>query len=262
MLDLFNSSIAISYMSEFLRIKAQKLSEQLSVPLIQSSKVSKNNSIKFVLEFSDERLSLVNTSSSAPGPVFVDFIGGKIGHRRQQFTVKNQAILKAIGIKKGHRPTILDATAGLGQDSFIMAWAGCEVTAIERSPIIFALLEDGIYRGKDNVEVEPILNRIKVINSDSIKFIASINEVNAPDIIYLDPMFPHRKKSSLVKKEMRCLQEIVGEDADSTTLLELSLSTAKKRVVVKRPTKSDFLSQTKPSLSFKGKSTRFDVYLI
>lgn len=57
----------------------------------------------------------------------------------------------------------------------------------------------------------------------------------APDVVYLDPMYPHRQKSALVKKEMRVFQSLVGNDDDADSLLIPAMTIAKRRVVVKRP---------------------------
>ncbi|MCA9466306.1 MAG: class I SAM-dependent methyltransferase, partial [Nitrospira sp.] len=81
-----------------------------------------------------------------------------------------------------------------------------------------------------------------------------------PEVIYLDPMFPHKEKSALVKKDMRVLQEVVGPDEDADELFTIARTVATNRVVVKRPDYADFLSGLKPQTSIKTKKHRFDIY--
>lgn len=237
--------------------KAEIIAAQLGLPLVED-RLSK----AIVLEINSEDISLVYTAPKSPGPTMVDFVGGKMGYRSKNSGFKDQDIIKACGIKKGMRPSILDATAGLGRDGFVLASTGCKVTLIERNPIIAILLEDGIRRAEDSPATQKIAANIDLHCSDSAQFISAINEEQRPDVIYLDPMYPHRTKSSLVKKEMRVLREVVGNDYDSEQLLQAALEKALKRVVVKRPKGAEYLADKRPSMSFDGKSTRFDVYFI
>jgi 16S rRNA (guanine1516-N2)-methyltransferase len=164
-----------------------------------------------------------------------------------------------MGLKSHSTPKILDATAGLGRDSFILASLGFEITLLERSPIIHALLEDGIKRAGADAETAPIVERMHLIQTDAIHWM----QTHAPfDIIYLDPMFPERNKSALVKKEMRIFQDVIGDDADANALLTAALACATKRVVVKRPRLAAYLAELTPSFSQTGSSSRFDIYLI
>ena len=82
------------------------------------------------------------------------------------------------------------------------------------------------------------------------------------DVVYLDPMFPERKKSAKVKKQMQAFHAIVGTDADADGLLALALNVATYRVVVKRPAGANYLAEKKPSYSLEGKSTRYDIYTL
>ena len=132
---------------------------------------------------------------------------------------------------------------------------------LERETIPAQLLQDGLTRSKNSPETKGITDRMHLIESDSIEYLNKLTPAEAPDIIYLDPMFPHSKKSRLVKKEMQAFQQIIGQDADADKLLETALKISKKRVVVKRPRKSEFLGNKKPSHSHVGRSSRFDVYI-
>ncbi len=237
--------------------KAEEISNKLGLPII-SERISK----PLVIEVSNNLIALTYTAPKSPGATLVDFVGGKMGYRSKNSGFKDQDIIKACGIKKGMRPSILDATAGLGRDGFVLAGTGCKVTMVERNPIIALLLEDGIRRALAAPETADAAANISAHNMDSTEFINSINDPDRPEVIYLDPMYPHRTKSSLVKKEMRALRDVVGDDFDSDGLLIAALKKASKRVVVKRPKGAEYLADKKPSMSFDGKSTRFDVYLV
>ncbi|OOZ35985.1 hypothetical protein BOW51_09410 [Solemya velesiana gill symbiont] len=208
-----------------------------------------------------ERLELRQGGPKPPGPVFVDFVAGKSAHRRKFGGGRGQPLAKAIGLKKGLTPTVLDATAGLGRDAFVLATLGCEVTLVERSPIIAALLEDGLRRAGDDPETAEIIQRMSLVQSDTTVYLDSLQGEARPQVIYMDPMYPHREKSALVKKEMRLFREIVGEDVDSAILLEAARRCAVARVVVKRPARAEHVGDQKPGFSIESPNTRYDVYV-
>jgi 16S rRNA (guanine1516-N2)-methyltransferase len=235
--------------------KSIALAKQLNLPLIACASQSYN----YWLTFNSDLLELCETNKNSR-PIFVDFLGGKILHRKKFGGGKNQLIAKAIGIKPKQLPTIIDATAGLGADSYVLATLGCKVTLIERSPIIGALLQNGLERAKDAKDLAS--QNMQLVIADAITYLRALPDDAKPDVIYLDPMFPHRTKSALNKKEMRILRDLVGEDIDAEELFAVAMSKAKKRVVVKRPRLAPLISDKAPTLQFKGKSGRFDVYLI
>lgn len=237
--------------------RGQAISDKLGLPL-----VSDRSAKSLVIEVSNELITLAYTAPKSPGATMVDFVGGKMGYRNKNSGFKDQDIIKACGIKKGMRPSILDATAGLGRDGFVLAGTGCKVTLVERNPVIALLLEDGLMRAQQVEQTADIAANISLHCEDSSKFINGIIDSERPEVIYLDPMYPHRTKSSLVKKEMRALRDVVGDDFDSDELLRAALEKATKRVVVKRPKGAEYLADKKPSMSYDGKSTRFDVYLV
>ena len=159
------------------------------------------------------------------------------------------------------RPNVIDATAGLGRDGFVLAALGCHVTLIERHPIVAALLNDGLQRGLAIPETANIIKtKIKFIQGQAVNLINQLSQDEKPEVIYLDPMFPHRDKSALVKKEMRLFQSFIGADEDIELLFDVALKTAKKRVVVKRPSKGPGILGKDPQLVLTGKSTRYDIY--
>lgn len=213
----------------------------------------------FALQLGDDGLQLLQLGPDSPGPVRVDFLEGATAHRRQFGGGAGQMIAKAVGIQQGVRPHVLDATAGLGKDAFVLATLGCEMHLTERQPIIAALLEDGLARAAGDFEVGAIVARMRLLQGNAIERMAAW-EGEAPQVIYLDPMFPHRDKSALVKKEMRLFRPLVGDDLDAPALLEAALKLASHRVVVKRPRKAPIIEGQKPSYSLEGKSSRYDIY--
>jgi 16S rRNA (guanine1516-N2)-methyltransferase len=235
---------------------AQQLSQKLNIKIIKKNITD----YPFVLLYKNNRLSILQTATN--NLIYADFLEGKIKHRRLYGGGRQQTIAKAIGLKGKNIPTVLDATVGLGQDSFVLAALGCKVTMLEKSSIIAALLADSLTRASRNKEVAPIINRMKLIIADSIQHIQTLTPKQKPDVIYLDPMFPPRKKSALVKKEMQVLQAFLSQDNNEAKLLQVARNYAKKRIVVKRPKLAPSIDNQKPDITFKGKSCRFDVYLV
>ncbi|TBV00088.1 class I SAM-dependent methyltransferase [Stutzerimonas kirkiae] len=213
----------------------------------------------FALQLGDDGLQLLELGPQAPGAVRVDFVEGAVAHRRQFGGGSGQMIAKAVGIAPGVRPRVLDATAGLGRDAFVLASLGCQVLMIERQPLIAALLEDGLVRASRATEVQDIVQRMALLQGNAIELMRGWGE-DAPQVIYLDPMFPHRDKSALVKKEMRLFRPFVGDDLDAPALLAEALRLASHRVVVKRPRKAPALEGAEPSYRLEGKSSRYDIY--
>jgi len=217
----------------------------------------------YFLQLTPQHLQLMQQAPKASGPIYVDFTAGQVAHRRQFGGGKGQTIAKAVGLNRMPPPVILDATAGMGKDAFVFASLGARVILMERSPVSAALLSDGLERALFDDEISDIIKRMSLVFGDArlLKPDSDLILNKAPDVIYLDPMFPHRKKSALVKKEMLAFQSLIGDDNDSNELLDVSRTLAKKRVVVKRPIKAPWLNNQKPSLSMKMKKHRFDIYL-
>jgi 16S rRNA (guanine1516-N2)-methyltransferase len=227
------------------------LAEALALPL--------EGAAEFALQLGSAGLQLQELGAAAAGPVRVDFLEGAVAHRRLHGGGSGQMIAKAVGIQPGIRPTILDATAGLGRDAFLLAQLGCPVTLIERHPLIVALLVDGLARALPDPEVGPIIERMQLCPGNAIELMRDWAET-PPQVIYLDPMFPHREKSSLVKKEMRVFRPLVGADDDAALLLQAALALATHRVVVKRPRKAPNVDGPAPGYALEGKSSRYDIY--
>ncbi|WP_241737587.1 class I SAM-dependent methyltransferase [Neptunicella marina] len=207
-------------------------------------------------------LSLKQLDEPKTGAVQVDFASDAMNYRRQHGGGKKEAVAKAVGIKTSQRPSILDCTAGLGRDAFVLASLGCQVKMIERSNVVAALLDDGLQRAASHPDLMHWLPQHMQLLTGTAVMVMQQWQGDNPDVVYLDPMFPHRKKAALVKKEMRLFQQLLGPDEDADALLPPALALAAKRVVVKRPAGAPHLNQQKPQIEMAGKANRFDIYLI
>lgn len=253
------SRCAVGYVENIDSELAQKVAKKWQLTYIGDVASLKNHpTIDFLLQVNCHQLELIKCDEPKLGGIKVDFVEGAVAHRRKFGGGRGQDIAKAVGLKHGFTPHVLDATAGLGRDSFVLAGLGCKVTMMERMPIVAALLKDGLARAELNSEITEIIDRLSLIHASSIE---NMTMAVQPDVIYLDPMYPHREKSAAVKKEMRIFQTLVGEDLDADALLAPALKLAKYRVVVKRPSYAPPLANKKPSTSIKMKKNRFDVYV-
>ena len=179
----------------------------------------------FALVLTAERLELRKLDEPKLGAVYVDFVAGAVAHRRKFGGGRGQAIAKAVGLKSGETPRVVDATAGLGRDAFVLASLGCRVTLLERSPVVAALLADGLARAALDAEIGSwVGERLHLIPGPALENLQTLDFT--PDVVYLDPMFPHKQKSALVKKEMRVFQSLVGPDLDADALLPAALAVA------------------------------------
>jgi 16S rRNA (guanine1516-N2)-methyltransferase len=209
----------------------------------------------------DGRLELSRTDAKQVGSLSVDFVKGTLAYRLKFGGGREQAIAKAVGLKHNLNPKVLDLTAGLGRDAFVLASLGCCVHMIERCPPIAVLLEDGLKRAKIDPNIGSwVSERLSFEYNNSIEALSDLNF--KPDVIYLDPIFPEKKKSSLVKKDMQLVQFLAGVDEDADKLFESAYSLNPPRIVVKRPDYADFIANVKPDTSIKTKKYRFDVYLL
>ncbi|VAW85530.1 16S rRNA (guanine(1516)-N(2))-methyltransferase [hydrothermal vent metagenome] len=216
----------------------------------------------YLLILNAEGFEFCNTAQQTTGTVKADFLSGTFAHRLRTTSIKQELLAKAVGIKAGKRPCVLDATAGLGRDGFLLASFGCVVTMVERHPIIALLLADGLSRALTDSSLTPIVkNNIEFYKEEAIEHMADLELHNRPDVVYLDPMFPHQKSSAKVKKEMQLFRIAAEENADAPALLKQALQCATTRVVVKRPLQGPAISGPAPSFQIKGASTRYDIYL-
>jgi 16S rRNA (guanine1516-N2)-methyltransferase len=238
--------------------RASSLAAKLKIPLAEKD----TEDFQLLLICSADSLTLKQTGKNSPGPINANFTDSTMAYRLKHGGGRKQDLARAIGLKKGWQPTIIDATAGLGRDGFVLAHLNCIVHMLERSPILAVMLEDSLMRARQDKQLAETANRIKLTNTDSREFLPLLKPEEKPDVIYLDPMYPERTKSSLVKKEMRILRSLTGDDSDAGELLNIALQFALNRVVVKRPRLAPTLDDIEPSHSITGKTSRFDVYLI
>jgi 16S rRNA (guanine1516-N2)-methyltransferase len=232
--------------------QAHQLGEQLHLPVFTS--IPPN--FDFFLHVG-QRLAL-SSASDLHCLVYSEFSHETMGYRLAHGGGRQQLLARACGLKPHKNPDILDLTAGLGNDGFILASLGCHVTLLERQPIIAALLNDGLQRAAQQRATQAICHRIFAIQTNSLTY---LQQTPVADVIYLDPMYPKRQKSAKVNKNMQLFQKLVGEDADARQLLPLALACARQRVVVKRPKNAPHLSEKQPSMMLDSKKTRYDVYM-
>ncbi len=180
-----------------------------------------------------------------------------LNQRLTRTNIPQELLIKAIG--KGRYKTVLDTTAGLGRDALIMASVSEKIVLLERHPKIFQGLEQTLTQAHNVEALQALLQRIELIHICAIEFLKTYSGPGF-EVIYCDPMFPKKTKSALPKKESQYLQSIIGTDEDAEMLIEVALSKAQNRVVVKRPLQSPVLIK-KPTMQYKARAHRFDVYV-
>ena len=201
------------------------------------------------LELTDGRIGICADFTKMLGRLRPDRLGREL-------------LVRAAKGKKAYDPehrTAVDATAGLGEDSLLLAAAGWEVTLFERDPVIAALLKDALERaGRDSL-LSDIAARIHFTEGDSIAVMPAL--VPSPDLILLDPMFPQRQKSGLAKKKFQLLKQLERPCEDETALLEAALAAHPRKIVIKRPANGPFLAGQRPDYSLNGNTIRYDVII-
>jgi 16S rRNA (guanine1516-N2)-methyltransferase len=198
--------------------------------------------------------------AQAEGELRVDFVGGAVAHRLRFGGGRGQALAKAMGLRAGKTPTVIDATAGLGRDAFLLASLGAQVTLIERSDQMHALLVQGMDEAAlEGGELAEIIGRMTLLKGDAKDLLPTLSGA----AILIDPMHPPRHNSALVKRELRQVREIVGTDEDAADLVRVALEHARNRVVLKWPAKADPIPGIRAcSHQIRGKSTRYDVFMV
>ncbi|MFP5383002.1 MAG: class I SAM-dependent methyltransferase [Gammaproteobacteria bacterium] len=198
--------------------------------------------------------------------LLIDFLSGALQYRARIQQARSEMLVRACGVPKdGSAWHVVDATAGLGRDAFLLAVCGAEVTLLERHPVLALLLEDAL-TALAAVHTD-IAARLHLVEHEAVEWLHGLATGACPEVVYCDPMFPPRTKSAAVSGEMQVLHRLVGETPDAGNLLAAALHAAKRRVVVKRPLRADPLCATglekiRPSYALSGRASRFDVYLI
>lgn len=253
-------SLAVLPLSEGDEPVATELVASLGLPLLATGADSRLcATAAAVLAIDGSTLSLQLTGKGAPGPVAVDFGARAMRHRRR--SGHNELLGRAVGIGKKPELQIIDATAGLGRDSFVLADLGCLVLLCERNPVIARLLQQGLYNARNSGDVwlADAAMRMRLYQADARTLDTALESM---DVIYLDPMFPRRDKSAAVKKDMALFQFLLEEEpGDGSDLLDWALVQDVARVVVKRPPRAPALGDIVPSHSIQGKAVRYDVHV-
>lgn len=231
--------------------RAKSLAQQLGIDFVTESVTETD----LVLGYGEGGLELRDLRDRRTRPVCIDFMKADVRPYSANLS-RRQPLARAMGKKN---KTLIDATAGLGQDAFLLAALGYQVTAIERHPVLAALLADALARVEAGSPVGKALgDRLNAVTGEARQLIVKLPPA---DVIYLDPMFPpKRSKSALARKEMRMVRDLVGEDTDASQLLEVALECARNRVVVKRPQHARPL-RAHPDFAHSGKLVRYDVYI-
>ena len=215
---------------------------------------------------SENPLRLLQLAGESMLVLSADLANPTLNYRRLKGGGKQQMLAKAVGLGAGTELRVLDATAGLGRDAFILAGLGASVRMLERAPAVRTLLESALERARSSAAAQrsdfaQTISRLSLQAGDAINYMAALSRNKLPEVIYLDPMFPPRQKHALVKKEMRILHDLVGADPDAEQLFAAARATGARRIVVKRPRLAPALSSAQPNHVFSGQSNRFDVYL-
>ncbi len=193
------------------------------------------------------------------GPrLVVDFLSGRAGYRLRHGDA-GQAVARAVGVRGGQRPRVLDLTMGLGGDAFALAALGCVVWGVERRGEVAALLDNGL--GRAGAELPWVGERLRLCHGEAVQWAPRLAAALSPEVIYLDPMYPEGRRRGAPRKEMALLRDWLGGDEDADDLLGLALSLGARRVVVKRPRRAPPLVGREPDVCREGRSTRFDIYL-
>ena len=245
------TAVAVLVRERSTNASASALARELELPLVQRAD---STQFRYLLVPSPQGLQLCDSRNPRVRPLSVNasWLVTQVG-----IISRRQPLARAVGRRAR---TVVDVTAGFGDDALLLAAIGYRVTAIERCPIIGVLLRDGIMRARADSRLASLLDqRLSLVIGEAREVLPGLDPV--PDTIYMDPMFPpKRKRSALTRKSARVLRELVGDDEDAPRLLELCLRQANQRVVVKRPHYAAPLL-AKPSLSCSGKLVRYDVYL-
>ena len=204
----------------------------------------------------DESGYYLEDSFSRQHPLRVDFSQPEFLSRLRFAGKKTELVARAVRAGEGVR--VLDCTAGLARDAFVMAFLGCKVTLVERSRVVSTLLRDGLKRARKVPKLSSAANRIKLTNADSLVLMAQTNLES--DVIYIDPMFPEKDGAAAVRGPMQHLQRFIGPDEDAMALLLVALQAGCSRVVLKRPPHGRWLSPIQPTHIFKNKNSRYEVF--
>lgn len=243
--------LCVSYKDENYLSDARSLAEHLKVELVDHDQWMKEKKTPLLLIYEENGLHLTDGSLSMCGDL------SNMIPRVRQSNMQQEMLVKAARIKGVEEELIaVDATAGMGEDSVLLAAAGFQVYLFEYDPVIAALLSDSLRRALDLPELREIVCHMHLTEGSSIEGMKHLDFL--PDVILLDPMFPARQKSALVKKKFQLLHHLEQPCSDEKELLEAAIQAKPRKIVIKRPTKGPYLAGIKPSHSYSGKAIRYD----
>lgn len=240
----------VCYDNDNAKLRAQIIAEKLKTNIINKVQIGDND---YYLMVQETALSIYKKGIL---PIKINFANSQLQYRLKYGGGLNQALLKAVGMKSGKKIEVFDATAGFGEDSYVMASFGAKVTMCENYLPLFLLLEDGLLASRDDILCQDVVSNICLIYGNSCEILKEFT----PDIVYMDPMFVKPKNKAAANAQMTWLREVLLDEDKSHELLEIALKQSKKRVVVKRAKHAPQIA--KPSFILPGKSCRFDVYLV
>ena len=233
------------------RERAERLSQRLGAPLVSAPPDPET----LTLRFDADGVSLCCGKLSVRGDLT------RMIPRLRPANLRGELLVRAASVKNADRPlTAVDATAGLGEDSLLLAASGFAVTLCERDPVIAALLSDSVERAREIPDLRGAASRMTVVECDGAEYMRGLG--NAPDVVFLDPMFPERTKSGLIKKKLRLIQRLESPCEDESGLFEAAKSAGPRKIVIKRPLKGPYLAGVKPSHSLFGKAIRYDCVVL
>ena len=227
--------------------EAEELAERLDIPVITDPHAP---AAGLILCLDQDGMALRLEDQLLRG----DFSGMR--KRLRTGNLQKELLVRAVRIRGQEKITVLDAAAGMGEDALIMAASGCRVILYEKDPVIAALLRNAIERASDDPSLAEIVKRMEFHEGDSIEAMREMK--TKVDVVYLDPMFPEKKKNSLTKKKFQLLHYLESPCEEEESLLEAAIGAEPARIVIKRPLKGPWLAGRKPAFSFKGKAIRYD----
>lgn len=231
--------------------EALRLAERLHAPITREKSAAEQ--AELVLRLDADGLALTNGRLTLRG----DFT--HMLPRLRTGNLQRELLVRAAKKKAADpAPTAVDATAGLGEDALLLAAAGFSVRLYECNPVIAALLRDALRRASKEPELTAVVQRMQLFEEDSLTALPNLS--SPPDLILLDPMFPARQKSALIKKKFQLLQLLEQPCTNEAELLEAALAAHPRKIVIKRPLKGPYLANLKPDYSLSGKAIRYDCF--
>ena len=250
---------AICYHNALTQVKACSLANALHVESMLYAEAAQLP-YDYLLCYQDNILWLHCLNQPNFKPFCVDFCHGQLGYRLKHNS-RTQPLARAVGIKARYVPSVLDITAGFGQDASVLGSLGCHMQLVERHPIVFALLQDGLMRARLQNTWAQQITLLHQCAMTYCKSLLTLEKADLPDVIYCDPMFKHTGSQAKVKKPMQILQQLAGKDDNAAELLTLVRKIAQKRVVIKRIKNAEPWCGQKPDVVIPMVGYRFDVFM-